>query len=172
MKQFVILFLFFGLLFSCKNETPKPKYFEVPSADETADMNKEWIMEEQELINQFVERKQWKMNSSQSGLKYLVYKQGTGDKAEPGMRAMVAYSITLLDGSEVYSTEESGPQPFRIEHDNVETGLHEGITYMKVGDRAKLIIPPYLAHGLMGDQYKIPPYSTLVFDIRLLGVSK
>ncbi|MGB1039711.1 MAG: FKBP-type peptidyl-prolyl cis-trans isomerase [Flavobacteriales bacterium] len=171
MKKWIVLFSF-PLLFSCKDEPVKPTYIQVPSAEETAEMNKGWIKEEQELINQYVERKQWKMNTTESGLRYLVYKQGTGEKAEPGMRAMIQYSITLLDGSEVYSTEESGPQPFRIEHDNVETGLHEGITYLKVGDRAKLIIPPYLAHGLMGDTYKIPPMATLIFDVRLLGVSK
>ena len=144
----------------------------VPSAQETANMNKTWTQEEQEVINQYIERKGWEMTNTESGLSYLIYKQGTGEKAEPGMRAMVDYSITLLDGKEVFSTKEKGPQPFLIEHDNVEPGLHEGITYLKVGDRAKMIIPYYLAHGLMGNHSTIPPLATLVFDIRLLGVSK
>jgi FKBP-type peptidyl-prolyl cis-trans isomerase len=170
MKKVLIL-LIVATLFSCKGEEKKDETMIVPSPQETADMNKVWIQEEQEFIDQFVARKNWDMKSSRSGLKYLIYKQGTGDKAEPGMKAMVDYTITLLDGSEVYSTKEIGPQAFQINQDHVEAGIHEGITYMKVGDRAKLIIPPYLAHGLMGDDNKIPPLATLVFDIRLLGLS-
>ena len=160
-----------SLCFSCNEEKPKDETMLVPSKNETADMNKSWNQEEQEIINQFVERKGWEMTKTESGLRYLIYKNGVGEKAEPGMSAMIDYTITLLDGSEVYSTEETGPQPFRIERDNVEAGLHEGITYMKVGDKAKMIIPYYLAHGLLGDQLNIPPLASLVFDIRLLGVS-
>ncbi|MEN8929167.1 MAG: FKBP-type peptidyl-prolyl cis-trans isomerase [Flavobacteriales bacterium] len=171
MKKVLILVVIASLL-SCKGEEKREETMIVPSAQETADMNKAWIKEEQEVINQFVERKNWEMETTGSGLKYLIYKQGSGEKAEPGMRAMVDYTISLLDGSAVYSTKEIGPQSFHINQDNVEAGVHEGITYMKVGDKAKLIIPPYLAHGLMGDEHKIPPMATLVFDIRLLGLSK
>ncbi|MDB4088238.1 FKBP-type peptidyl-prolyl cis-trans isomerase [Flavobacteriales bacterium] len=171
MKKVLILLVIVSL-FSCKGEGPKDETMIVPSAQETAEMNKVWIQEEQEFIDQFVARKNWDMQSSKSGLKYLIYKQGKGDKAEAGMKAMVDYTITLLDGSEVYSTKEIGPQAFHINQDHTEVGIHEAITYLRVGDRAKLIIPPYLAHGLMGDQYKIPPMATLVFDIRLLGLSQ
>ena len=56
--------------------------------------------------------------------------------------------------------------------DNVETGLHEGIKYMKVGEKAKMILPSHLAHGLIGDSKKIPPRSTIVYDIELLDLKK
>ncbi|MDG1174810.1 MAG: FKBP-type peptidyl-prolyl cis-trans isomerase [Flavobacteriales bacterium] len=172
MKKYFLFFLVIYLVFSCKEDKPKEETILVPSRNETADMNKTWTLEEQEIINQFVERNQWEMTTSESGLRYFIYKEGTGDKAEPGMKAMVEYSISLLDGTEVYSSKEIGPQPFRIENSDVEPGLHEGITYMKVGDKAKIIIPYFLAHGLMGDQMSIPPLTTLIFDIRLLGLSK
>ena len=172
MKKYFLFFLVITLVFSCKEDKPKDETILVPSRNETADMNKTWSLEEQEVINQFVERNQWDMTTSESGLRYFIYKEGTGEKAEPGMKAMVEYSISLLDGTEVYSSKEIGPQPFRIENSDVEPGLHEGITYMKVGDKAKMIIPYFLAHGLMGDQMSIPPLTTLIFDIRLLGLSK
>ena len=172
MKNGILFLLCFLSIFSCKEDKSEEETMFIPSAEETADMNKNWNLEEQEIINQFVERKGWEMNTTESGLKYLIYKEGNGEKAKTGMRAMVQYSITLLDGTEVYSSEEIGPQPFLIDRDNVEMGLHEGITYMKVGDRAKMIIPYFLAHGLMGDQAEIPPLASLIFDIRLLGLSK
>ncbi len=171
MKRCMALVFSLFVLFSCKEEPKEPETILVPSANETADMNKSWNQEEQELIHQFMERKGWKMNQTESGLHYLIYKNGEGQKAEPGMTAMIAYSISLMDGTELYSSEKMGPKPFQIEKDNVEPGLHEGVLYMRVGDKAKMIVPFYLAHGLMGDHKKIPPLASLVFDVRLLGLS-
>ena len=170
-SRLIFYFLSCFIIFSCKEEVQQPETMLVPSANETADMNKAWNQEEQELIKQFIERKGWDMTQTESGLNYLIYKNGTGQKAEPGMRAMIEYSISLLDGTELYSSKEIGLRPFLIDKDNVEQGLHEGIIYMKVGDKAKMIIPFYLAHGLMGDHGKIPPLASLVFDVRLLGLS-
>ena len=169
-----ILFLFIGLtvLNSCDDAPEEEQTIVVPNDNQSADMNKVWIQEEHQLINTFIERNGWEVTETGTGLRYLIYEQGTGQQAEPGMRAMISYSISLLDGTECYSTEKYGPQPFLIEHDDVESGLHEGITYMKVGDRAKLIIPSYLAHGLAGDLNKIPTLATIIYDIRLLGVSE
>lgn len=169
-----ILLVFIGLILfnSCDEAPEKEQEIIVPNDNQSADMNKVWIKEEHQLINKFVERNEWDVIESGSGLRYFIYQEGTGQKAEPGMRAMISYSISLLDGTECYSTEKYGPQPFLIEHDDVESGLHEGITYMKVGDRAKLIIPSYLAHGLAGDLNKIPTLATIIYDIRLLGVSE
>lgn len=172
MKRSIAFVLFLAVLFSCKEEQQKPETMLVPSANETADMNKTWNQEEQELIHQFIQRKGWEMKETESGLHYLIYNQGTGEKAEPGMKAMIEYSISLLDGTVLYSSKEIGPKPFQIEKDNIEQGLHEGVTYMRVGDKAKIIVPFYLAHGLMGDHRKIPPLASLVFDVRLLGLSR
>ena len=63
---------------------------------------------------------------------------------------------------------EKGPKKFLIGKDHVESGVHEGVTLMHVGDRAKFVIPSYLAHGLSGDNAKIPPRSVLIVDLKLL----
>ena len=86
------------------------------------------------------------------------------------MTATVEYCVTLLNGDTAYTSRESGPQDFLINMDNLESGLHEGIQYMKVGDRAKLILPSYLAHGLIGDSKKIPPRTSIVYDIKLVSI--
>jgi FKBP-type peptidyl-prolyl cis-trans isomerase len=170
-SNILILFIGFSFLFSCTPEVKKEKQLILPTEDESSDMNKVWIKEEHQLIEKFVERNGWEVSKTGTGLRYLIYEKGNGEQAKPGMRAMISYSISLLDGTKCYSTEEIGPQPFSINRDDVESGLHEGITYMKVGDRAKLIIPSYLAHGLAGDLNKIPTLATIIYDIRLLGVS-
>ena len=41
---------------------------------------------------------------------------------------------------------------------------------MKVGDKFKFTIPPELAYGASNRNPKIPPNSTLVFEVELLGI--
>jgi len=54
--------------------------------------------------------------------------------------------------------------------DNVESGLHEVILLMKVGDKAKVVLPSHLAFGLTGDSSKIPHSTPLVYDIQLIDL--
>ncbi|MBK8226789.1 MAG: FKBP-type peptidyl-prolyl cis-trans isomerase [Flavobacteriales bacterium] len=63
-----------------------------------------------------------------------------------------------------------GPEGFLVEEDNVESGLHEAIQQLSVGDSAIIIIPSYRAHGLIGDQDRVPPRSTVVYRIGLAGI--
>ena len=56
---------------------------------------------------------------------------------------------------------------YKIDHSELETGLQEGLKKMRLGEKAILIIPSHLAHGLTGDQSKILPFTPLVIDITL-----
>jgi FKBP-type peptidyl-prolyl cis-trans isomerase len=76
--------------------------------------------------------------------------------------------VRLIDGSEIYSSDQSGNKEFVIGRGGVESGLEEGILLMRQGDRAKFIIPSHLGFGLLGDQDKVPPKSTLIYDLELL----
>ena len=75
-----------------------------------------------------------------------------------------------MDGRVCYSSDSLGPKEFVVGADNVETGLHEGIQYLHVGDRATLILPSHLAHGLIGDESKIPPKASVIYELELLSV--
>ena len=112
----------------------------------------------------------WRMVSTGSGLRYFVYQQGNGVKAEEGMTAQVETEISLLDGRQCYKTAADEMEEFVIDKSDIESGIQEGIKKMREGDRAKMIIPSHLAHGLVGDLDKIPPLSVIVVDIHLLGL--
>jgi FKBP-type peptidyl-prolyl cis-trans isomerase len=131
------------------------------------DENIKITTEERRLIERYIDRHNWKMEETGTGLRYMIYQQGYGVKAEKGMTATVEYEIALTDGRICYSSADKGPRSFVIGKDNVESGIHEGILHMKVGDKATLIVPSYLAHGLSGDNNKIPPRATLVVDLHL-----
>ena len=110
---------------------------------------------------------QWKTTSS--GLKYLVLKQGTGTLSPAATNTVrVHYHGTLLNGTVFDSSVQRG-QPASFPVNRVIPGWTEGLQLMKVGDKFKFEIPPNLAYGPASPP-GIPPNSTLVFEVELLGI--
>lgn len=166
-------FRYFLLLvfFSCDSTNEKQKKIdEEKLRDPLIILNKTAVEKESEQIDMYVKRHNWDVIKTGTGLRYMIYHKGDGQQAKTGQKAKVNFEISLLNGTVCYSTKESGPQEFLIGESNVESGLHEGITYLHVGDKAKLILPSHLAHGLVGDLNKIPARSTITYDIELLEI--
>ena len=111
---------------------------------------------------------EWKTTAS--GLKYQVLKQGTGTVSpKPTDTVKVQYHGTLLNGTVFDSSVERG-EPISFPLNAVIPGWTEGLQLMKVGDKFKFEIPPNLAYGPRSPSPKIPPNSTLVFEVELLGI--
>ena len=106
-----------------------------------------------------------------SGLYYIEVEAGNGAQAVAGKKVKVHYTGTLLNGSKFDSSVDRGqPFEFTLGQGEVIPGWDEGIALMKVGGKAKLIIPSRLGYGDRGMGQAIPPSSTLVFDVELLEV--
>ena len=96
---------------------------------------------------------------------------GSGDEATTGKTVSVHYTGTLTDGSKFDSSLDRGkPFEFQLGAGRVIKGWDQGVVGMKVGGKRKLTIPSDLAYGARGFPPVIPPNSTLVFEIELLGV--
>ena len=110
------------------------------------------------------------MKTTASGLKYQVLKQGTGTVSPKATDTVkVHYHGTLLNGTVFDSSVERG-EPISFPLNGVIAGWTEGLQLMKVGDKLKFEIPPNLAYGANSPSPKIPPNSTLVFEVELLGI--
>ena len=134
-------------------------------------VNKYLVEKDAEIIESYAKRRKWDMKTTESGLWYMIYKNGAGKQAKEGMIARINYNVSLLDGSFCYSTDSLGPENFRIGHSTAEQGLQEGILLMRTGDKARFILPPHLAHGLLGDSDKIPARATIIYDVELLDLN-
>ena len=110
-------------------------------------------------------------SKTDSGLRYQVLQEGTGDKAEKGKTVSVHYKGQLSDGT-VFDSSYKRNQPidFALGVGQVIPGWDEGIQLLKVGDKARFVIPRDLAYGSAGAGGVIPPDATLIFDVELMDV--
>ena len=109
---------------------------------------------------------------TQSGLRYKILQSGDGNKATKGANVSVHYKGQLLDGT-VFDSSYKRKQPleFSVGIGQVIAGWDEGILLLKVGDKARFVIPSNLAYGESGAGGVIPPNATLIFDVELMGVN-
>ncbi len=169
-----LLFYFFitFLAFSCSEENKKPsmipkeefKKYKTPLEK----ANRGLIKIDKDRIDAYVKRRNWKMQETKAGLRYMIYEKGSGEKINAGEVVELNYKVELLDGSLCYSSDSLGAKSFRVGQGGVEAGLEEGILLLNVGDKARFIILPFMAHSLLGDFDKIPPRSIIVYDIEVL----
>lgn len=110
-------------------------------------------------------------DKTDSGLRYQIINKGTGVQAEKGKNVSVHYKGALADGTEFDSSyKRNEPIDFPLGMGNVIAGWDEGIALLKVGDKARFVIPPHLGYGAQGAGGVIPPNATLVFDVELVAV--
>ena len=108
--------------------------------------------------------------TTDSGLKYIMLEEGKGASPVTGQNVSVHYSGYLLDGTKFDSSYDRGePITFPLGQGRVIKGWDEGIGMLKVGGKAKFIIPPDLAYGNRSIG-PIPANSILMFEVELVDI--
>ncbi len=110
-------------------------------------------------------------DKTESGLRYKILQNGEGKQATKGANVSVHYKGQLLDGT-VFDSSYKRKQPidFSVGVGQVIPGWDEGILLLKVGDKARFVIPSDLAYGERGAGGVIPPNAPLIFDVELMDV--
>jgi FKBP-type peptidyl-prolyl cis-trans isomerase len=131
----------------------------------------ERLANEKKEAEQALERVSQGFEKTDSGLRYKILEKGDGASAQKGKTVSVHYEGSLLNGQVFDSSfQRNQPISFQLGVGQVIPGWDEGIQLLRVGDKARLVIPSELAYGAAGAGGVIPPNATLLFDVQLVEV--
>ncbi len=105
-----------------------------------------------------------------SGLQYKIITEGKGEVPQASSRVSMLYKGTLLDGT-VFDSSLDAAKPAKFGVGQVIKGWTEALLLMPVGSKWELYIPADLAYGSR-DTGKIQPFSTLIFEVELIGIDQ
>jgi FKBP-type peptidyl-prolyl cis-trans isomerase len=112
-----------------------------------------------------------KLHKLASGVVYEDLVVGNGTMADPGLTVSMQYTGWLTNGTKFDSSFDHGrPYTFVLGTGAVIAGWDQGIKGMRLGGKRKLTIPPDMGYGAAGSGTRIPPNSTLIFEVELVGV--
>jgi FKBP-type peptidyl-prolyl cis-trans isomerase len=143
-------------------------------------VNKFLNEKDKDKIESFLRRQNLTATFDEIGFWIAPIEKGNGTKIQDGSVVALKGSINLLDGTLCYTYTEDNPLIFVVSRSNeisetstsqnATSGMHSALSLMEEGERAVLIFPPHLAHGIIGDGDNIPPRSILVYDIKILEI--
>lgn len=108
--------------------------------------------------------------SLESGLQYEVLTEAEGEKPNASNSVTCHYEGKLLNGK-IFDSSVKRNTPATFPLNRVISGWTEGLQFMSIGSKYRFFIPPHLAYGDRQVGSDIPPNSTLIFEVELLGIS-
>ena len=129
------------------------------------------LVKEKVVIEAELDKLATGFEKTESGLRYQILQKGSGTQATKGATVVVHYKGQLTDGTIFDSSyKRKEPIEFALGMGQVIAGWDEGISIMKVGDKARFVIPSKLGYGSRGAGGAIPPNANLIFDVELVDV--
>lgn len=177
MVRIFIYIVLMALVFGCgdaNNNTisvvKKPKA--LSDKEQLLELNKQFAKAEGRFMQYYIDSLNISATHAPLGYWYWVYSE-SGNQRKPkfGERVRLKYTVELLEGGRLYSSEENGLKSFVVDMGEVESGLHHAVKHLNLGDKSKIIIPSHLAFGTYGDGNKIPSKATLLYDIELVEIT-
>lgn len=170
-KEVLYILVCVCFLVACKTRQAEENKSQPGTEEALMRINKYLVKKDADAIKGFVNRRGWNMTQTKAGLWYEITEHGNGAKAETDKIATLEYKVWLLDGTLCYSSDSLGNKSFVIGKGRVEPGLELGILLLREGDKARFIMLPHLAYGLIGDENRIPARATIVYEVHLLKIA-
>ncbi len=124
---------------------------------------------EMQILQKYLNNGNVTVKPTESGLYYIERETGKGKAVQKNDLLHIHYTVKYIDGNLIETSLGKEPLKYTYGNGQLIKGWEEGMSYMKEGGKATLIVPSKLAYGADGNE-KILPYSTLVFDIELVKI--
>lgn len=122
---------------------------------------------------EFVEQNWPTARKTNTGIRYIIQREGKGPSPVPGDLVSVVYSGKLLNGVTFdQAMDPARPLVFRVGRELVIQGWDYIVQQMKLGERRLVIIPAELGYGTRGQPPRIPRNATLVFIMELVDIKR
>jgi len=141
------------------------KHHGTPGQEELIRDNRDAVKEEERQIDRYVRRSGLPFQRSARGIRHVILRDVPGPTVRAEEWVTLHYRVELLNGDTAYSTSATGPESFRVEHDDVEGGPHGAVQLLSSGDSAMFILPSFRAQGTRGHRDRIPMRSTVVYRV-------
>lgn len=171
-----IFYLFITLtLFSCGQKEDNTGTIltnteqETEEEDPFVELNSRAILLENEEIDLYIKRHEWEMKKTGSGLRYMILHEGDGEVPTEGTIVALSYKTYLLTGEEIDNSEKSGLIQFTVNKSEAIPALHEVVQLMKLGSKARIVIPAHLAYGVSGDGNKVGIAQSLMMEFETIS---
>lgn len=166
--NFAFIVLCFCLLMSsCVKQAPQLPSNKGVEADSSAvsllKINSNLTAKEDSIIKKVAESKS-SFKKNELGFWYKIDKHETGKAINDSVECKYTYNLKLLNNKII----ESGTNQIVIGQKKIVTGLEEGLKLMHKGESATFIIPWYLGYGMTGNKPLIPPYTSIIYEVKIL----
>ena len=164
MKHIILLYSILILIFSisaCSSNKKKMSPEEIARIQQNLEVNRQVV----KLWCTMLFLKKIIEYAKTAWLWYSIRRSGAADTIRKDDIVEYGYTVSLLNGTVCYSSDSSGVKRIKVGQGGVESGVEEALRLMCAGDSARLLIPPHLAHGLIGDQVCIPKLAILNYTL-------
>ncbi len=167
----IIIITLLGASCDLEEKKPQNKVNKQVVEEALVKVNRKYIDVENQQVDDFMNRRNWTgFTKTKSGLRYYIYQKGIGKTPVKGSLVGLEYTISDIKGNLLYDSKELDNKVFQVDKNEEPAGLNEAVQLIKLGAKAKVIVPSYLAYGLLGDEDKIGQKVTLIYDIYLVEV--
>jgi len=168
-KQTVTLLLFTVLILSCNRQRPQLPSNKGSNVDSNTvsllTINQNLAKKEDVYLKKIALQKDKTFKRSEIGFWYKIDQSGKGEAIKDSTSCKISCQVSTLNGKVIQNEFKQ----LVIGKKLVTTGLEEGLKLCKKGDNAIFIIPWYLAYGMKGNEPLIPPYTSLIYKIKVFN---
>lgn len=130
---------------------------------------KDNLLQTEKEVLAFIEKKWPRAVRAESGVYFIITKEGTGPKIKTGQTLTMKYKGSLLNGTVFDDSDMHAPLEFQVGRGQLIPGFDSQALEMKVSEKRTIIIPPELAYGATGAPGAIPGNAFITFDLELLS---